>query len=142
MKIFRITIAALCGLTLLIFWNGYGLRINHTNSLPSTLYLSHRVDKIQLNDTVTFQLPQSHVKLAKIVAGLPGDIVEVLHHKLYINGIELGSIVDPFVPIYSGVIPEGYFFALGVHPESFDSRYAEFGLVPQTTVRERLWSIF
>lgn len=142
MRIFRTVIVILSILSMILLWSGYGFRINQSESLPNILYFSKPVDKIQLNDIVTFQLPQSPVIFAKIVAGLPGDNVEIYNNKLHINNIELGSIVAPFEPIPSLVIPEGYFFALGSHPESFDSRYFEFGLVPQNAVKEKLCTIF
>jgi len=41
----------------------------------------------------------------------------------------------PLTPLRATIVPEGYVFIVGDHPRSFDSRYEEFGLVPQ----EKIW---
>jgi conjugal transfer pilin signal peptidase TrbI len=80
---------------------------------------------------------------SKRVLGIPGD--HIVHNK---NGITvipqesyLLSVLDktskgkPLKPISVGIIPEGTLFVAGDNPRSFDSRYAEFGLVP----KEKIW---
>lgn len=41
-------------------------------------------------------------------------------------------------PIKPGVIPTGKVFVVGDHERSFDSRYAELGLIPETDLQGRL----
>lgn len=85
----------------------------------------------------------------KRVSGLPGD--QILHTK---QGIKIKSIRKdehtcfskalsplqktskgkPLTPLTSSIVPEGYVFVSGNNPNSFDSRYEEFGLVPLSKV--------
>lgn len=79
---------------------------------------------------------------SKRVLGIPGD--HIVHHKGGITVIPqesyLLSLLDktskgkPLTPTTAGIIPEGYLFVAGDNPRSFDSRYAEFGLVPQSKI--------
>ena len=49
--------------------------------------------------------------------------------------LEKTSDGKPLTPISATSVPEGYVFVAGDHPNSFDSRYEEFGLVPI----EKIW---
>jgi conjugal transfer pilin signal peptidase TrbI len=140
----RIAAAApICILPLLLAaYSGFGLRINASSSLPHALYLSLPARSLKRNQIISFSMPQSRVAFAKIVAGLPGDTIEIRDQTLYINGDKKGAIVSNFKAISSQVIPEGFFFALGASPVSFDSRYEDFGLVPQESIQKELWPIF
>lgn len=80
--------------------------------------------------------PLDALPLFKRVAGLPGDGIRVEGRTVEVGGVRIGyakprslrgTALDPIAP---GVIPEGYLFAQGDSPDSFDSRYAQSGLVP------------
>lgn len=95
-------------------------------------------------------LPHKKWPYTKRVLGLPGD--QILHTK---KGVKIRSIrkdehtcfskaLSPLsktskgkllTPLSSAVIPEGHVFVGGSDPNSFDSRYEEFGLVPI----EKVW---
>jgi signal peptidase I len=49
--------------------------------------------------------------------------------------LEKTSEGKPLTPLLATSVPEGYVFVAGDNPNSFDSRYEEFGLVP----REKIW---
>lgn len=49
--------------------------------------------------------------------------------------LERTSEGKPLTPISAASVPEGYVFVAGDNPNSFDSRYEEFGLVPI----EKIW---
>jgi len=49
--------------------------------------------------------------------------------------LEKTSQGKPLTPLSAEIVPEGYVFVAGDNPNSFDSRYEEFGLVPQ----EKIW---
>lgn len=97
---------------------------------------------------------------AKHVLGLPGDLIlkdkntVVIVPKICVskNPISkadmpitsepialplLGKTSEgkPLTPLSANFIPEGYVFVAGDNPNSFDSRYEEFGLVPH----EKIW---
>lgn len=76
------------------------------------------------------------VPFFKFVRGLPGDEVKVEGRTVYVADRQIGLAIAKtrtgqlLEPIAPGRIPDGYFFAAGTLPDSFDSRYAESGLVP------------
>jgi len=121
---------------------GVGIRYNHSESLPERFYFAVPFLDPKSGWIVSFKHPKSKALLAKIVAGMPGDLIEVKENTVMINGVPKGEIAKGMQPIQSQVISEGYFFVLGKHSESFDSRYEQFGLVPQEMVREVLWPIY
>jgi len=140
----KVLIFSFCVFILFIFayLTGFGLRFNASESLPHTLYFSTAVGELELGQVVDFKLTYSQVTFAKIIAGVPGDIIHVKEGKVFINDSEIGKIIEPFKPISAGTIPEEYFFVMGTHPESFDSRYEMFGLVHRDVIREKLCPIF
>ncbi len=84
----------------------------------------------------------------KRVAGTEGDIVRVEKidgpgrgHRVWVGDTLIGEAVpaDRFgialTPAASGPVPPGHYFAQADDPASFDSRYAESGLVPFDAVR-------
>lgn len=97
---------------------------------------------------VSFEHPDSKIPLAKQVKGLPGDHIVIVGDQLFLNDEHLGKILEKsrsghaMTPIEEGRIPEGFLFLQASHKESFDSRYAEFGLIPVSSIKERLWPIF
>lgn len=135
-------IYSLLVLTAFLFWGGYGIRYNASESLPYRIYLSSPAKKLQIGQIVTFTLPESPVTFAKEIGGIPGDHIEVKDHMIYINGRERGKILEKYEPIHGGSIPEGFYCMLGEHEKSFDSRYLEFGLVPEEYIKESLCPIF
>lgn len=117
-----------------------------SNSLTNVHYIlflkSHSINR---GDIVAIQgHREGHLGLlkkwpySKRVLGIPGDQIVHTNGKITIIPQEsyLLSLVDktskglPLTPIAPHAIPEGYLFVAGDNPQSFDSRYAEFGLVP------------
>ena len=78
----------------------------------------------------------AEVPFFKFVRGLPGDEVRVEGRTVYVADGEIGlamakTRMGQFLePISPGRIPDGYFFAAGTLPDSYDSRYAQSGLIP------------
>lgn len=121
---------------------GYGIRFNISESLPNKLFFSFPLSSLKIDQIVTFKLLYSDVTFAKKIGGLPGDFIEVKDKIIFINGMEKAKIISENKPIEAGIIPEGYCFMLGEHERSFDSRYFEFGLVPNECIKEQLCPIF
>lgn len=125
-----------------------GLRRNISDSLPYQFFIHTPLEKPKRGMYVSFTHPQSDKLLAKQIVGLPGDQIDVSCQLILINGKVYGYIREKtrcgqaLTPIQVGVIPEGYVFVHATHPYSFDSRYAEFGLVKIADLQERLWPIF
>lgn len=127
----------------------YSLRRNVSDSLSFTLFLSQPLTyPLQRESYVAFDHPKSTLRVAKQLVGLPGDQIKISDRYFSINGKEYGLILQksrsdqPLHPIAEGIIPQGYVFVYADHPYSFDSRYAEFDLVPVTALKERLWPLF
>jgi signal peptidase I len=97
---------------------------------------------------------------AKRVLGLPGDLIfkdkkeitivsktlafknsmskaamSMISEPVILPLLEKTSEGKPLTPLLATSVPEGYVFVTGDNPNSFDSRYEEFGLVP----REKIW---
>lgn len=97
---------------------------------------------------------------AKRVLGLPGDLilkdkkkvtivpktlalkdpiskaaVPIASESVTLPLLEKTSEGKPLTPLLATSVPEGYVFVAGDNPNSFDSRYEEFGLVP----RKKIW---
>ena len=119
------------------------------------LFLKH--SRPQHNDIVLIKGHQeehiSHLPswpYAKRVLGLPGDQIQRNQAAIRVEWKNCktnpcSSQLLPLLkhtrkgksltPISVGVIPEGFIFVAGHNPQSFDSRYEEFGLVPL----EKVW---
>ena len=84
----------------------------------------------------------------KRVVGTPGDTITVLDRDVYVNGVFVGRAKPyshdrrPLAPIAPGLIPDGYLFAQGTSPDSFDSRYLGSGLVRLDRVKAKVHPIF
>lgn len=128
--------------------SGFGIRRNVSDSLPFSIFLSTKLREIEPHMYVALEHPKSSLLIAKQVIGFPGDFMTIRDRNLYINGVNYGgirqktrsgSLVDP---ICEGAIPQGYVFVYAPHPDSYDSRYAEFGLVAISQLKEELWPLF
>ncbi|PJD94536.1 MAG: signal peptidase I [Parachlamydia sp.] len=133
----------------IVHFAGYGIRINRSHSLPYSLFWASKVEDITRNMLVLMHHPKNpSISIVKIVAGLPGDPIEVRNGNVFVNHLYTGKVIpisksgQVYTPISAGVIPEGYVFVFGSDPESFDSKYEEFGLVDMNWIEERLWVIF
>ena len=84
----------------------------------------------------------------KQIRGVPGDRVTVVDRQLYVNGVPVGhakaATFDrrPLHPLADTVIPPGYYYMQGTHPDSFDSRYRESGLVRADQVIGKVIPLF
>ena len=73
--------------------------------------------------------------LFKQIRGIPGDQVTVIGREVFVNGVSAGTAKPhtfdghPLEPIAQTVIPAGFYYVEGTHPNSFDSRYSASGLV-------------
>ncbi|WP_298332691.1 signal peptidase I [Asticcacaulis sp.] len=121
----------------------YTIGVSHSQSLPELLFLVERGHPFQRGDAVQFIAPPNPMftkPFVKRVVGLPGDLVEHRGGDVFVAGRRVGPVQTqtlqgrPLQPGPAGIIPEGYLFLAGSHERSYDSRYAEIGLVPVTAV--------
>lgn len=127
---------------------GYTLHRNIGNSLSHYISYGKPINEIKRGMYVNFDHHLSFCKITKKVKGIPGDRIKVSCGHVLVDGVDVGLLQpttrygDKLHPIAEGVVPEGYLFVSGSHPESFDSRYAEFGLVPIEKIEEEICPIF
>ena len=121
------------------------LLVNWTPSLPYRLALmQYQHPAVQRGDLIVFAFAgeaQAHYPglrgqpFFKRVRGVPGDVVTVSERAVFVNGEAVGLAKvrafdgHPLAPIAPTVSPPGHFYVQGMGPHSFDSRYAESGLV-------------
>ena len=110
----------------------------------------YKIFKIKRYDVISFSDKQSKY-LIKRVIGLPGEKIEYIDNKLYINDIEVDDkySVDTYnfsVELLGyDKIPEGYYLVLGDNrKDSLDSR--QLGLIKKENIIGkpyfRLWPLF
>ncbi len=137
-----------------LFSTRYDLSINVSNSLSGTLYLVEKRVLPSRNDYAVFLYPSDFIyhknsRFLKRVVGVAGDVVESNNHQFSVNGKPVGTAL----PVTSqgfqisendfhGVIPAGYYYMMGDHPKSLDSRYQVVGLVPSQLVVGRGYQLF
>lgn len=104
------------------------------------------------NDLIVFKFKGSSYyekdfPMVKYVKCLPGEYLQVKGLDFYCNGEFIGTAktkdskgfpVEPFV--YNDVIPDNHYFVMGIHKDSYDSRY--WGFVEKESVIGKAYKIF
>lgn len=140
-------IIALVILNLLFFlawYQGYTLHQNIGQSLSYRFSIGKPFQEIKRGMYVFFSHPRFSGNITKKVLGIPGDNIVVSQGVVSIGGksLELVNSEKKLNPIKETSIPEGFVFVVGTHPESCDSRYEEFGLIPISSIEEEVCPIF
>ena len=123
----------------------YRLAYNESDSLPGTLFLV-KVGELPTCGPNTGEYVQFRMRkdtrwyqgerLLKVAKGCPGDVLSIVGRHIYINDWPAGEAVPalndgtPMAMITAGVIAERHYYMWASHPASFDSRYAEFNVIP------------
>lgn len=126
------------------------IRWNLSHSLPGRMYIGTSwTFTPQRGDRISFDHPKFPAPIAKIVVGVAGDKVTIINERVLVNGVDRGTILDksprsgkPLTSIGPGLIPDDYVYVWAPHPESFDSRYQDIGLIHVSRIKERLWCVF
>ena len=136
---------------ILWFHSRYEFAVSPLPSLPYRYYLIQKGVAIRPEagkpTYISFRHPGYAHDLIKVIQGQSGDIVSVQGNTVYINDRACGVIAPKdsqgkeLQPIHEQRIPEDYYFVMGTHPHSFDSRYADFGLVHLSQIRGQAWPI-
>lgn len=121
------------------------LRWNYvTESLPHTAYLVLVQDRTpRRGEYYVFDFHgagpyPAGVHFLKQVIGVPGDFITVKGRHVFVNGLPAGTAKEfarsgfPLQMIQPGEIPPGYYYVYATHPDSFDSRYAQVGLIHES----------
>ena len=128
---------------------------NFTTSLDGHLFfVVRRAEIVPVGGFVAFQPPSNPyypntLWFTKVVIAGEGDVISHTGRALLINNVPVayarssdskGKRELAMTP--DGVIPKGYLFAWTPHPFSYDSRYAEIGLVPHEKIIGRAYRLF
>ncbi len=128
------------------------LTINMSGSLDGKVFLiiksfGHPLD-LQKDDYVAFMHPWVPGPLIKKLKGLPGDKIEHKAGQAFLNNQLIGPVFNisrdqrTLTPGFEGVIPHHHYFVGGDHARSFDSRYAEVGLLTNETIYGKAYKLF
>ena len=141
---------------LIITFVGQRTKVNGDSMLPNLTHgdnlimdkLSYRFRDPERFEVVIFPCPTDpETYYIKRVIGLPGETVQIMDGKVYINGEELTEDIYGIEPIeepgiaYEPIeIGEDEYFVLGDNrPVSRDSRYAEVGLISGEDIEGRVF---
>ncbi|MBX9744509.1 MAG: S26 family signal peptidase [Chlamydiales bacterium] len=109
---------------------------SETDSLPYHYFLELKQFTPNKGHYSIFNSPWYGGKVIKEIAGVSGDSLKYDETgKLWVGGELVGCPKNKssddriLTPIEPGVIPKGFVFLKGDHERSFDSRYAEMGLI-------------
>lgn len=149
-------------LGLFLLLNKTKFMMNMSGSLPHKAFLVLKGIKPARGDCLTFTLsatqkevlPKGHsrasqvsqtqvsktpVYLTKRVVGVAGDYVRREGDQMWVGETLVGRLLKetvdgfPLTPLaFEGKIPQGHVFVAASHERSFDSRYEEVGLIPET----------
>lgn len=130
-----------------------GLNIGHNvyDSVPYKWFVTvKRFGKLESGQYVVFQqlVNGKRALLVKEIVGVAGGKVVVNQDGCWVGEKYVGVVKNfskngkPLQSIKSGIIPEHYYFVAGESIDSFDSRYAEFGLVEESRILSRAFPLW
>lgn len=131
-----------------VFFYFFPVYINQSASLPYTLFISLPKTRLEKEDYVVFFHPSfAKKKLVKQAKALANDIVSIEGNVLLINDktFTLAASLKPrSCAILNGsrIIPEGCFFAYASHPDSFDSRFEDFGFIELDQIESIVYPLY
>lgn len=138
-----------CLLVMALYGGGqHWLYVNWSASLPYRLVWIEYGALPNKGDLIIFRFDRhpfqredlASLRFFKRVAGVPGDRVDVVGRRVSVAGQLIGdakrrtSFGGPLTPAMPGLVPPGFVFAQSDTVDSFDSRYAEFGLVSHAQI--------
>ena len=124
-------------------WVPYWIQIyvNLSDSLPHKIFISFQGKPKHFSKGmyVVFRHPEFSKQIIKRIEGIPGDQITRTE-----NGPCVQNTVFPVKskkPMALSVIPPNYYFVAGSNPNSYDSRYEQFGLVHIHQIQGGVWPI-
>ncbi len=134
----------------LVFILSQNLRflISETDSLARHYFIQVWPMPPKLNNYTVVWSDWYRGLIIKKIIGVAGDKIWFDDDKLFVNDIKIGSYksiaTDGRIlhPIAAQTIPKGYVFLAATHPQSFDSRYQELGLVATDKLQGLVFPLF
>jgi len=137
----------------LAFGRAYLLAWNITESLPGTLFLVEKGAMPARGELMAFRweanwpYPRGSLFLKRLT-GLPGSLVTATGRAFFVDGESVGRAKEharsgePLEVGPVGIIPDGYYYVAGSHPDSLDSRYRLTGWVSRPQVVGKAHRVF
>lgn len=138
------------GLALYISMNFYQLMMIQGKSMYPTyipfqiVVVNKQMEKYEKDDVIAFRSEELHSTLVKRVVATPGDRVQIINEKLFVNDIE-SYFYREYKFAYSGILAEeielqeGQYIVVGDNIEdSIDSRYEQIGVVDEENIIGRV----
>lgn len=127
----KVSIALVAIMGAIFFFETTKVSLNGSQSLPYKVFVSFKGMSFKRGDLVLIvgHKPKYFppVSLIKRVVGMEGDSIAP-----YLKDLKIKTKTrrgQPLNPLKAKSVPKGYVFVQADHPDSFDSRYEEFGLV-------------
>lgn len=129
------------------------VNINATESLPQAMFIIVKGAAVHKGDYVAFRWHgggpyKAGETFVKILAGVPGDLVENRNRRFYVNGVDMGLAKTvsragvPLEPGPTGILPANNFYVMTPHRDSLDSRYALSGWLRSDEIIGRAYALF
>lgn len=149
----NLLIVAVC--CLVAYYITQHLRVPLTHSLSKRVFWAIGYDpngNVRTGRYIIFDqfVPAPHSRVVRFIkrAGCTsGETLKVEKDYYFCNGEYIGHAKrkslkgDPLTPfVFNGTVPEGVVFAIGDHPDSYDSRYV--GFISHHRVQEVAWALF
>ncbi len=145
--------AVLAALAAWLFHLQFSFGVNISPSLPQQIFLIHRGEAPARGDYVAFRWQgggphRAGTPFVKVLAGVPGDTVERLDRRFFLNGRFIavakkrGRDGQALEAGPEGVLPPGRYYVHAAHPDSLDSRYALTGWISREQIIGRAYALF
>ncbi len=128
------------------------LTVNMSGSLEGKYYFVVKSYgqplELKAGDYVAFTHSWVPGLVIKKVKGVPRDVVIHVNNKAFVNEELIGPIFNlsrdqrTLTPGIQEIIPQGSYFVVGEHERSFDSRYAEVGLLTAEMIYGKAYKLF
>ena len=122
--------------------------ISETDSLAQHYFIQVHPMTPKLNHYTVVWSDWYQGLIIKKIIGISGDKIWFDGGNIFVNNIKIGSCKNIATdgrilhPIATQTIPHDYAFLGAFHPQSFDSRYQELGLVAIDKLKGRVFPIF
>ena len=118
----------------------YELIVNKSESLPGVIFLLDKTKAPDCGDITVVDMPVDGrfyrgSRVIKMIKGCHGDVITHYDREIFINHRSVGVAMNKssdgkhdLFPIPESAIPDNKVYLAATHHQSYDSRYASFGL--------------
>lgn len=114
--------------------------VNVTESMPQVFWLGVKGITPKKGDYIVFTVPGHDMSFIKRIAGESGSEIKIKGRDFFIDDeyvatAKIHSLEGKVLDLSEeGKLREGEYFVLGVHKDSFDSRYKQMGRIEESRI--------